>query len=279
MLVHRGLVRFGFEQLKRTRKTRWAIIVSLVPLLAGVALFLSDMRQTDPFGADFPWPSAFADPVAFMILGGTVPFVRLLLASGLVADESEDRTLSYLLVRPISRRSLYLSRLIPLAATSAALAALQVLLLALTRLFSYVAVASGAPVASLSGESTMNGALAVLLLTPMAVLVAALVGVLFTTIFGFISLLSTRYHVYISIGVFVAWELPFGISLIGGPGFFTVLFHAVSAVFWFAPDQTRDGLSHPFTATLWLLAATALWLWLGLRRVERQDFPVTSAAT
>ncbi len=276
--VHGGLVRFGFQQLRHTKKMKWALVVSFVPFLAGILQIINEMYNpsTGPQGT---WTIRLGEWTSFMVLGATVPFVSLLLASGLLADEAEERTLSYLLVRPIGRRSLYLSRLIPVAAAASALAMLQVVLLSFAQFLSYLFTAAGANVLSWDGDATMSGGVAIISIAPVALVVAAVTGVLFTALFGFISLLSTRYHVYISIGLFVAWELPFGASMGGGLGYFTVLYHANSVVFWADPTAYSKDLANPLFALPWLAAWTAIWVWLALRRVARQDFNVTSAAT
>lgn len=277
-LIHQGLVRFGFKQLRHTRKMRWALVVSLVPFVAGMLQIINQMYNPSSAPAG-TWSSDFSSLAAFMVFGGTIPFVSLLLASGLLADEAEERTLSYLLVRPIGRRSLYLSRLVPVAAAAAALAALQILLLALTQFASYVVAGAGVDVVSWDGESRTDGALVLLMMTPVALLVGALTAVLFTCLFGFISLVSTRYHVYISIGVFVAWEIPFGASVGGGLGYFTVLYHANSVILWIDPAAFSKGLANPAFALVWLALWCVAWVALALRRVAKMDFNVTSAAT
>ncbi|MFO1533583.1 MAG: ABC transporter permease, partial [Thermoplasmatota archaeon] len=142
MILHRELMRFSFVALRQNRKFLYALLVSLVPLLFGIIMFANDITQQNKGGHVFQ--TQFTQPVIGLILAFTVPFVALLLAGGMIADEVEDRTLTYLLVRPIPRRVLYASKAAPVIAAAAALAGLQVLLFGIMRLLS--ALAFGATV-------------------------------------------------------------------------------------------------------------------------------------
>src|SRR5688500_12691024 len=100
-MLSRALIRLAFRQLLRTKKFFFATLISLVPLVAGVLLMLNDAQ--DQNNQSYVFDDGFSESTVFLLVLGTVPFVALMLAGGHLADEAEDRTLTYLLVRPVPR--------------------------------------------------------------------------------------------------------------------------------------------------------------------------------
>src|SRR5687767_14491604 len=84
---------------------RWIAAALLFLLPAGMAIVI---RST---GA--PVPSLFLEFVLLWILApqALLPLVALLYASGIVQDEQEDQTITYLLVRPISKPLIYMVKM------------------------------------------------------------------------------------------------------------------------------------------------------------------------
>ena len=64
--------------------------------------------------------------VFYMIPQALLPLSALILASGMIRDEVEGQTLTYLLIRPLPRPSIYLAKLLAAWLVSAALAAVFV---------------------------------------------------------------------------------------------------------------------------------------------------------
>lgn len=278
-MLHPGLVRLGVRQLLRTKKFFFAALVSLVPLVAGILLFVNDVQDSGK--ESFHFRDGVTDSVAFLMVLGTVPFVALMLAGGHLADEAEDRTLTYLLVRPIRRSTLFLSRYLPVAALTAALAAAQVFAFCLMRLLAYVAVGDGGRIAhETDPQHTYNAGLLILRLMPTAMATVMMEAAVLTALFGFVSIVTTRFHFFVNL-VLVLFDAVFG--SFGGAGL-----GALAITYWLrsflqAVDPTTEGLVANGVVwplvPIWLSAATALWLWLGVRTVARRDFNITSAAT
>lgn len=276
-MLNRALMRLGFRQLVRTKKFFFAALISLVPLIAGVLLLLNDAQ--DQGKESYRFDDGFTETTAFLLVLGTVPFVALMLAGGHLADEAEDRTLTYLLVRPVPRSTLYLSRYVPVAAVAAGLAMAQVVLLALMRLVAYAFVGEGR-IAADSGDATYHPALLILRLLPAGMLAVALEAIILTAVFGLVSLVTTRFHFFVNL-VVVLLDIVFGSFGGGGLG-------ALAVTYWIRSllqtvDPTTGGLVPD--AVIWPLVPVwiGLWTWawlaIGVRQVRRRDFNITSAAT
>lgn len=276
-MLNRALMRLGFRQLVRTKKFFFAALISLVPLIAGVLLLLNDAQ--DQGKESYRFDDGFTETTAFLLVLGTVPFVALMLAGGHLADEAEDRTLTYLLVRPVPRSTLYLSRYVPVAAVAAGLAMAQVVLLALMRLLAYAFVGEGR-IAADSGDATYHPALLILRLLPAGMLAVALEAIILTAVFGLVSLVTTRFHFFVNL-VVVLLDIVFGSFGGGGLG-------ALAVTYWIRSllqtvDPTTGGLVPD--AVIWPLVPVwiGLWTWawlaIGVRQVRRRDFNITSAAT
>ena len=92
-----------------------AIGCALVPMLAFTLLKLV------PHG---PSPiEAFLDPSFFMLLSVLVPLAAVITGSAVISEEVDDRTITYLLTRPISRASILVGRWLASATVLAVLLA------------------------------------------------------------------------------------------------------------------------------------------------------------
>ena len=106
---------------------RWIALVLLFMLPAGLAILI---RNTGP-GV----PSTFLEFVLswMLIPQALLPLVALLYASGIIQDEQEDQTITYLLIRPLPKWLLYV---VKMAATWTTTVLLVIVLTILT----YVAI-------------------------------------------------------------------------------------------------------------------------------------------
>ncbi len=278
-LFHLGMYRLGLRQLLRTKKFLFALLVSLIPLVAGIIILADDMQDEGKRYNEFD--DGFTESTAFLILGGTVPFVALMLAGGHLADEVEDRTLTYLLVRPVPRATLYISRYLPVALIAVALAMLQVVLLGMMRLLAYAIAGNGARV-EYTGTSTetIDAGLLILRLLPTHMLAAGMEALVLTALFGFISMIATKFHFFWNLVVYLL-DLMFGHLGGGGLGAFTSTYWILSFIDGMDPTVSHlvsDAVIWPIVP-FWMLAWTIAWLALGVRQVKRRDFNITSAAT
>ena len=289
-LIVPTLARWSWRQTLRSRRFVMACLVSCIPLLLGVALVFAD--APDPVQRSAPnapraapdFDPAFTEPLGLLVLGGTIPFVALLLAGGMLADEVEDRTLSYLLVRPIRRRQLYLSRLIPVAGATALLAVAQTLGFGLLRLLSWAIHGQGSvqPVFT-GGRATPIGLLdtgAYLAATiPIGIAAALLAATAFAALFGFVSLLTTRYHFLANLLVLGFVELLFGNLGGRGAGVLTITYHVRSILHAYGPPAYGYHPASWWAAVPVLLLMAAGWAWLATWQARRRDFNITSAAS
>jgi ABC-2 type transport system permease protein len=93
--------------LRQDIRGRRMLILSLLFLLPSVlvAVVRSSLHPPPPPELEFAF-------VFNLIPHALVPLVALLYASGMIQDEVEEQTLTYLLVRPLPRRALYFTRLL-----------------------------------------------------------------------------------------------------------------------------------------------------------------------
>jgi len=148
---------------------RWMVMAGLFVLSAGLVVLVRATAHDVP-------PRQLEFIIAFMFIPQAIlPLLALVYASGIVRDEQEEQTMTYLLIRPIPKWTLYLVKLLATLTTTIVLvAALTVLV--------YVATYAGA-------ESGQND-------VPMRCLKAigihSLAVVTYCCLFGLISLLTNR---------------------------------------------------------------------------------------
>jgi ABC-2 type transport system permease protein len=101
-----ALAAFFTLTLRQDMRGRRLLILSLLFILPSVMAFLLRFALHPPAPADLEFAFVFN-----LIPHALVPLVALLYASGMIQDEVEEQTLTYLLMRPLPRRSLYITRL------------------------------------------------------------------------------------------------------------------------------------------------------------------------
>lgn len=180
---------------QHTRGKRWMVAGALFLLPGALAMIL---RATAP---DFP-PIGLEFIFAFMFIPqALLPLVALLYASGMIQDEQEEQTLTYLLIRPIPKWALYSFKLL---ATLTTTIVLTVVFTALT--YAAIYAGNGAPVADVPLRCVKAASL------------HALAVLSYCSLFGLMSLLTRRTLVMgIIYAVFVEGflaNLPFGVRLI-----------------------------------------------------------------
>lgn len=148
---------------------RWMVMGALFLLPAGIAVLVRTTAKDVPsVGLEFL--------LAFMFIPqALLPLLALLYASGIIQDEQEDQTLTYLLVRPMPRWALYLVKLLATLTTT-------VLLTAAATALTYAAIYAGA------GATGENAPLRCL----KAVSIHSLAVVAYCCLFGLMSLLTRR---------------------------------------------------------------------------------------
>jgi ABC-2 type transport system permease protein len=174
---------------------RWIVMTLLFALPIVLAIVI---RLT---GADAP-PMLLEFLLPFLFIPhALLPLVALVYASGIIQDEQEEQTLTYLLMRPIPRWAIYL---VKLAATLTTTILLTVIFTTMT----YIAIYVG-------GEQSMSYVAGRCV---RAVAIHSLAVSVYCCLFGVMSLM-TRWSLIVGIlytGIFegLLANLPFGIRLI-----------------------------------------------------------------
>jgi ABC-2 type transport system permease protein len=165
-----------------------------------------------------------------------LPLVALLYASGMIQDEQEEQTLTYLLVRPLPKWAIYVAKLL---ATLTTTVALTCVFTALT----YAAIYLGAD----AGDES------VVVRCAKAAGIHSLAVIAYCCLFGLFSLITKRILVlgivYTAVVEGLLANMPFGIRLI------TVIYYArliAYRVLDFVIEMP-DGRSEDVTAQAWQL--------------------------
>jgi ABC-2 type transport system permease protein len=180
---------------------RWMVIGALFLLPAGLAVLVrATSPNVPPLGLEFM--------LAMMLLPQLLlPLIALLYASGVIDDEQEEQTITYLLVRPLPKWAIYVVKLLATVTTT-------VVLTAIFTTLTFIAVYLGTDV-------PIGGWIVRLLKTAG---IHSLAITAYCCLFGLVSLLTKRALVvgviYIAVIEGLLANLPFGIRLI------TIIYYA-----------------------------------------------------
>jgi ABC-2 type transport system permease protein len=195
-----------------------------------------------------------------LLIAGILPIVIMVVATSAFGNEVEDRTLSYLVLKPIPRSLIVLPKL-----------------LASIVVGGLVLIASGVG-ATLLGASSIGEELLVLggnFQAALAVVVALLAGVVtYTAIFTWAGLMSSRAIAFALIYVFL-WEglissFLEGVRYLSVRGYTLAILHGMDDKS-FEPLEQRV-IEFP-AAVVGAAAVTAVFFWLTVRRLRRMDVP------
>ena len=212
---------------------RWMVMAALFLLPAGLAVLVRATATNVP-------STVVEFLMAFLFIPqALLPIIALVYASGIIQDEQEDQTLTYLLMRPIPRWAIYLVKMAATLVTT-------VLLTAVFTLVTYAAVFIGTdtPVETWMGRAFTAAAIH-------GLSVAAYVG-----LFGLIGLYTKRALVagilYAAVVEGLLANLPFGLR------FVTVIYYS-RMIAYRAMDFTVQsrGRSEDIAADAWQLDVRA----------------------
>ncbi|MGD0390966.1 MAG: ABC transporter permease [Tepidisphaeraceae bacterium] len=122
---------YAFSLRQHRHGKRWIVMAALMLLPAGLALLVRNTAHNVP-GVALEFVFGF-----MLIPQALLPLVALIYASGMIQDEQEDQTITYLLIRPIPKWALYAMKLL---ATLTVAVVLTVVFTSLT----YAAIYAGA---------------------------------------------------------------------------------------------------------------------------------------
>lgn len=174
---------------------RWIIMGILFLLPAGLAVLIRATAPNAPIMV-----SEFL--LAFMFIPqALLPLIALVYAAGIIQDEQEEQTLTYLLIRPIPRWAIYIVKLLATLTTT-------VLLTTVFTMMTYAAIYLGAD----------SGGINVPLRCLKAVAINAMSVSTYCCLFGLIGLYTRRALIggiiYIGVIEGLLANLPFGLRLI-----------------------------------------------------------------
>jgi ABC-2 type transport system permease protein len=163
-------VLFGLTLRQQTRGRRLLLLIVLYALPCALAVLLRSLRRPAP-----------TDILEFALVYNLVPHVlapltALLYAGGMIQDEVEEQTLTYLLVRPLPRWALYVSKLL-------AILLLTTLLVGAATTALYVAI-------YWNDSEMWHGSVAIRMLQTTAVMALGQVG--YCALFGCLGVLTRR---------------------------------------------------------------------------------------
>ncbi|MFO8010644.1 MAG: ABC transporter permease [Dehalococcoidia bacterium] len=227
---------------------RWRLmfIVLLAVLPVGLSALLSALSTDDPeFVKDFT--NVVIDG---LIIAAVLPIVVMVLATMAFGHELDDRTLGYLVTKPVPRSMIVLPKMMSSVV-----------------LGGFIVIASGV-LATLFGPMGSGQA-------ALAILVALFAGVVtYSAIFTWAGLISSRALGFALIYVFL-WE---GVvtSLLSGARYLSVRGYVLSILHGIDDDGfgvVGGRVIELPAAALGVVLVTLLFFWLSVRRLKRMDVP------
>ena len=248
------IFRLSLRQL--ASRSRLLLIVFLAALPVGLAALISALLGEDE-SSNTEFTNTLLDG---LLIAGTLPIVTMVLATATFGNELEDRTLSYLAMKPLPRTLIVLPKLL-------------------------AAIAVGGPLLIISGVvATLLGAGgfgAVLLVVEgdaqaaLAVGLALLAGVVtYAAIFTWAGLMSTRALAFALIYVLL-WEglissLMPGVRYLSVRGYTLAIMHGLDDTTF--ADLGDRVIEFP-AAIVGAVVTTAVFFLLTVRRLYRMDVP------
>lgn len=248
------IFRLSLRQL--TSRSRLLLIVFLAALPVGLAALISALS-----GGDESSNTEFTDHLLDgLLIAGALPIVIMVLATATFGNELEDRTLSYLTLKPLSRTRIVLPKLLAAIVVGGPL-------LIISGVAATLLGAGGFGAVLLVVESDVQAALAVGL--------ALLAGVVtYAAIFTWAGLMSTRALAFALIYVLL-WEGLIS-SFLGGVRYLSVRGYTL-AIMHGLDDKTFADLGERViefpAAIVGAVVTTAVFFLLTVRRLYRMDVP------
>jgi ABC-2 type transport system permease protein len=252
---------------------RWMVMALLFLLPVGLALLVrATAPNIDPLSLEFTLAFLFI-PMALL------PLVALIYASGILRDEQEDQTITYLLIRPIPKRAIYTVKLLATITTT-------VVLTAIFTVCTYAAIYFGSnATAGVAASRCFK-----------AICIHSLAMIAYCSLFGLMSLLLKRVLiagvVYIALIEGILSFLPFGVRLLTIIYYTRLLAHRMLGFVVIMPNGRSEDfsdevwqlnaavdpqlISHPqnSTAIIILLTVSAVCILVAARMCSRREFHV-----
>ncbi len=248
-------LRLSLRQLASRRRLLLILLIAALPI--GLAALVSALSDQDETSSNEEFINILLDG---LLIAAIVPIVTMVVATAAFGNELEDRTLSYLVLKPISRLAIVFPKLLASIVVSGPLL-----------------VASGIG-ATLLGASSIGAVLVVLdgdVQAAVAVGVALSVGVItYAAIFTWAGLISARALAFALIYVFL-WEGLIstyldGIRYLSVRGYTLSILHGMDETSF---EPLGDRVIEFPAAIVGAAVVTVLFFGLTVRRLRRMDVP------
>jgi ABC-2 type transport system permease protein len=247
-----------------SRRTVFLALIVGGPVAIAFVLRVVDLMHVPAMkvnGIRMGGASIFGLLLWFLFLRFIVPILGIFYGTSLIADEVEDKTITYLFTRPIPRSSVVLGKFLAYLAST-----VLIVLPAVMLIYFLVVPIGGTSIASSFPDLVRNLALLALGL--------CVYGGLFAAVGAWIKR-------PVLVGLFFAfgWE-NFALALPGYLKHFTVAFYTQGLVRTAMPGDSlittlqsffREAVS-PLEAVVTLAAILGVSLWLAMRAVERREY-------
>jgi ABC-type Na+ efflux pump permease subunit len=247
-----------------SRRTVFLALIVGGPVVIAFVLRIVDFLHVPAMkvnGIRMGGPSIFGLLLWFLFLRFIVPILGIFYGTSLIADEVEDKTITYLFTRPISRSAVLLGKFLAYIAST-----VLIVLPAVMVIFFLVVPIGGGAIASAFPDLLRN-----LLLLALGLCVY---GGLFAAVGAWIKR-PVLFGLFFAFG----WE-NFALALPGYLKHFTVAFYVQGLVQTAMPGDSlistlqsffREAVS-PWEALATLAAVLGVALWLAMRAVERREY-------
>jgi ABC-type Na+ efflux pump permease subunit len=247
-----------------SRRTVFLALIVGGPVVIAFVLRVVDFMHVPAMkvnGIRMGGPSIFGLLLWFLFLRFIVPILGIFYGTSLIADEVEDKTITYLFTRPISRSAVLLGKFLAYIAST-----VLIVLPAVMLIFFLVVPIGGGAIATSFPDLLRNLVLLALGL--------CVYGGLFAAVGAWIKR-------PVLVGLFFAfgWE-NFALALPGYLKHFTVAFYVQGLVQTAMPGDSlistlqsffREAVS-PWEALATLAGVLGVALWLAMRAVERREY-------
>ena len=248
------MFRLSLRQLATRRRLLLVLLLAALPI--GLAALVSAIAgDEEPSNEDFI--NILLDG---MLIAGILPIVTMVLATAAFGNELEDRTLGYLVMKPLSRLRIVIPKLLASVAVGAPL---------------LIASGVGATLLGASGLGTVVLVLDGDVQAAVAVGVAVLAGVVtYAAIFLWAGLITSRALAFALIYVFL-WEDLIG-TYLGGIRYLSVRAYTLGILHGMDEGTfgSLDGRVIEFPAAIGgAVGVSAVFFWMTVRRLSRMDVP------
>jgi ABC-2 type transport system permease protein len=248
------------EMLWSRRTIFMALVVGGPVLIALVVRFLVFLGAPIGQANRIPGPVIFGGMIWLLYVRFTVPVLGVFYGTALIADEVEDKTITYLFTRPIRRGAVLLGKYLAYLAVTGCVVLPSVVVV-------YLLIA---PLGSHLGESFIP------LLKDLGILAVGLA--VYGAVFAFVGAQFKR-PLLIGLVFIIGWELP----VLAFPGYlkrFTVAYYVQGLVPHAMPQDSTLSLVQAIfrqpvgvaEGLFWLAVICLVFLGLAMRAVERREY-------